>query len=65
MCVHSEQTKQVALLFAQSKLKKDATAVLSCAWRVQNKLLLQTGQIKSRLRIEIVCGSFWPMLFSD
>ena len=31
MCVHSEQTKQVALLFAQSKLKKDATAVLSCA----------------------------------
>lgn len=47
MCVHSEQTKQVALLFAQSKLKNVATAVLSCACLVQNWLLLHTGQVKS------------------
>ena len=47
MCVHSEQTKQVALLLAQSKLKKVATAVLSCAFRVQNLLFWQTGQVRS------------------
>ncbi len=46
MCVHSEQTKQVALLLAQSKLKKEATAVLSWACLVQNLLLLQIGQVK-------------------
>jgi len=34
MCVHSEHTKHVALLLAQSKLKNEATAVLSCARRV-------------------------------
>lgn len=39
--VHSEQTKQVADLSVQSIPKKELEALLSCALRTQNKLLLQ------------------------
>jgi len=57
MCVHFEHTKQVADLFAQSKLKNEATAVFSCALRVQKRLFLQTGQVRGSPNTSTVCGS--------
>jgi hypothetical protein len=45
MWVHSEQTKQVAVRLAQSKLKKVAIEVFNCALLDQKVSLLQTGHL--------------------
>jgi hypothetical protein len=47
MWVHSEQTKQVALRLAQSRLKKVAMDVFSWARLVQKLALLHTGHLSS------------------
>ena len=59
MWVHSEHTKQVAVLLAQSRLKKVATDVLSCAFLTQKFLLLQIGQIKGWPLISTGSGVFF------
>lgn len=55
--VQFEHTKQLALRFAQSKLKKVATEVFNCARRVQKKLLLQIGHLNSLPFTSTVKGS--------
>jgi hypothetical protein len=57
ICVQFEQIKQLALLFAQSKLKKVATAVFSWALLVQKRVLLQMGHLNCRPLISIGWGS--------
>ena len=57
ICVHLEQTRQVADRLAQSKLKKEATAVFNCADRRLNRSFPQAGQIKGLSPISIRFGS--------
>ena len=57
MWVHFEQTKQVALRFVQSRLKKVATGVLSKTRFVQKSELLQTGHLNSFPITSKVCAS--------
>jgi len=57
MCVQFEQTKHVAERLAQSKLKKVATDVLSCARRTKNSSLLHTEQCNWFPKTDIGCGS--------
>lgn len=68
--MQSEQIKQVALLFAQSTLKKEATAVFNCACCAQKSEFLQTGQLSWLPFTSTVWGSVLflldsiPMVFS-
>jgi hypothetical protein len=55
--VQWEQTKQVALRLAQSRLKNEATAEFNCALRVQNKLFPHTGQVRVLPATSTVWGS--------
>lgn len=57
MCVQLLHTKHVAERLAQSKLKKVAVAVLSCAFLFQNNVFEQIGQIKVLPIISICSGS--------
>lgn len=57
ICVQSEQTKHVAVRFAQSKLKKVATEVFNCALLVQKVLLSHIGHLNSCPFTAIVSGS--------
>lgn len=61
--VHFEQTKQVADLFAQSKLKNVAIEVLSWARRVQKRSFLQTGQLSGSPKTPTVWGSVFLKIF--
>ena len=55
--MHSELTKQVAVLFAQSRSKNDAIAVFIRAPLVQKKSLLQIGYLRACPFTSTVSGS--------
>ena len=63
MYVQSEQTKQVADLFAQSRPKNEATDVFNCALRDQKYLFEQTGQHNWFPFTSTNCGSFFLKRF--
>jgi hypothetical protein len=61
--VQSEQTKQVADLFAQSKPKNEATDVFNCALRDQKYLFEHIGQHNWFPFTSTSCGSVFLKSF--